>query len=95
MLGKGDAPPWQVKLCSVTLVLYLIDRAYNTDIPNLTQIAYADMICIVSFLLLYSVEYTGRTNNNAEFSLNDVCFCFGNKNLKLATVSELEMLAVV
>ena len=53
----------------------------------------AGMICIVFFSLLHAGEYTGTTNNNAAFTLDDVYLYFYERKLSLAIATDNELRA--
>ena len=72
---KEDPPPNRVRPAPITLVTFLLDLARNSSRPS--DQAIADMICIAFFFLLRPGEYTGTTNDDAAFCLNDVCLHLG------------------
>ena len=90
---KGDAPPKRVKPCPITIVIWLLNRAYDSDISNHSDMSMADMICIAFFFLLRPGEYTGITTDDAAFSLNDVYLYLGKRKLPLATATDAELKA--
>ena len=90
---KGDAPPRRVKPCPVTIVLWLLDRAYKSTTPIVADMTMADMICIAFFFLLRPGEYTGTTTDDAAFTLNDVYLYSGRRKLSLADASDVELRA--
>ena len=70
--GKNDPPPKRVKPCSVTVVLWLLNQAYNYLIPMGSDMSMVDIMCIAIFFLLRPSEYTGTTNDDAAFTLDNV-----------------------
>ena len=91
---KNDSPPKRVKPCSLTVVLWLLNRAYNSLIPLESDMSMADIICIAFFFLLCPGEYSGTTDNDADFSFNDVYLYLGKRKLSLATATDTELRAV-
>ena len=90
---KGDAPPRRVKPCPITIVMWLLRRAYESTIPIVADMTMADMICVAFFFLLRPGEYTGTTSDDAAFTLNDVYLYLGKRKLSLATASDTELRA--
>ena len=91
MLEKGDAPPRRVKLCPVTIVMWLLDRAYDSDIAIDLDKELADMICIAFFILPCPGKYTGFTSNDNNISLNDIYLYLGKRKLPFATTKDAEL----
>ena len=89
--SKNDPPPKRVKPCPVTIVLWLLERAYNSVIPLESDMSMADMVCIAFFFLLRPGEYTGITTDNQAFTLNDVYLYLGKRKLSLATAIDSEL----
>ena len=90
---KGDAPPKRVKPCPITIVIWLLNCAYDADMSNNSDMSMADMICIAFFFLLRPSKYTGITTDDAAFSLNDVYLYLGKRKLPLATTTDAELKA--
>ena len=59
--SKNDPPPKRVKPCPVTVVLWLLERAYKSVIPSESDMSLADIICIAFFFLLHPGKYSGST----------------------------------
>ena len=53
----------------------------------------ADIICIAFFFLLRPGVYTGTTNNDATFTLDNVYLYLGKRKLFLATAIDTELRA--
>jgi hypothetical protein len=79
-----DAPPTRVKPVPVTIILYILARAFNQARVE-GNMAIADMIAIAFFFLLRPGEYTGTTSDDAPFRLRDIQFYRGSQLVSAAT----------
>ena len=52
--------------------MFLLNLAYNMGYQSPSATAYANMICIAFYFLLWPGEYTGTTDDDAAFSLDYV-----------------------
>ena len=67
--SRQDPPPHRVKPIPVGVITYIATHSHRAD-PK-TQ-AVADMIIIAFFFLLRPGEYTGATNDDTPFRIQDV-----------------------
>ena len=91
--NKTDPPPRRVRPAPITLVLHILDSTFGGGhAPTAAESAIADMICIAFFYLLRPGEYTGTTNDDAAFTLDDVRLNLGARHLdiKTAPLAEIE-----
>ena len=90
--SKLDDPPKRVRPAPVTLVLHILHMAYAHGAPSPAECAIADMACLAFFYLLRPGEYTGTTNDDAAFTLNDIHLYIGTRRLALDTspIADLE-----
>jgi len=77
---KDDSPPSRVEPVPITIILYILHRAYGSKRVADSQ-AVADVITIAFFFLLRPGEYTGTTTDDAAFSLADVTLFLQDKEL--------------
>ena len=81
--AKDDAPPKRVKPLPITLVRFLLNQAYSSNLPmSFKSRALADTICIAFFYLLRPTEYSGDPKQ--AFSLGDVHLYIGTRRLDIA-----------
>ena len=90
---KAEAPPSRVRPVPITLVTFLLNLAYapSPDLRSPAECAFADMVCIAFFFLLRPGEYTGTTNDDAAFRLDDVSLFLGSRKLDLVTSPDREL----
>jgi hypothetical protein len=86
---KVDRPPRRVKPIPIIIILYILAQAYD-DRRSESDLAVADMIVIAFFFLLRPGEYTGTTNDDAPFRLEDVHLYIGARKLDSNTASLAE-----
>ena len=67
----------------MTLITHLLNCAHSPS-GTAGEQAFADMTCLGFCFLLRPGEHTGTTNDNAAFTLGDVSFSIGTKQLSLA-----------
>ena len=92
--SKADPPPRRVRPAPVTLVNYVLHAAYASDrTSSPAEQAIADMVCLAFFYLLRPGEYTGTTNDDAAFALDDTRLYLGPRRLNLASASIAEIQA--
>ena len=93
--GKQDPPPARVKPLPVTIVLFLVNLAYqpqgNPNLPREQSRAYADMICLAFYYLLRPSEYSHPDASASVFTLDDVHCYIGQRKLDIATASYAEL----
>ena len=83
---RQDLPPTRVKPLPITIVLFLLQRAYGRDRYE-DRMAIADMICVAFFFLLRPGEYTGTTTDNAAFQLADIALYVNDRQLDIMTAA--------
>ena len=84
--SKEDPPPRRVRPAPITLVTHILRSAFDRPSSPAEQ-AIADMICIAFYFLLRPGEYTGTTNDDAAFTLDDVRLFSGTRRLCLQNSS--------
>jgi hypothetical protein len=87
---KVDLPPRRVKPIPIIIILYILAQAYD-DHRSESDLAVTDMIVIACFFLLRPCEYTGTTNDDAPFRLEDVHLYIGGRKLNSHTASLAEL----
>lgn len=88
---KKDPPPSRVRPAPITLVTFLLDVAHTTPATSPINLAVADIVCLAFFFLLRPGEYTGTTNDDAAFRLEDVRLHLGQRRLDLTLASDVEI----
>lgn len=91
--ARTDAPPKRVKPLPITIVLSILAEAFNGVSTSNTRRTIANMVCIAFYFCLRPGEYTGTTNDDAPFLLQDVGFYIGPRKLDNATAFDWEILA--
>jgi hypothetical protein len=87
---REDSPPKRVKPIPIVIIIYILEQAYGIMRNEDTQ-AIADMITIIFFFLLRPGEYTGTTNDDTPFRLQDVKLYIGHRRLDTMLCSEAEV----
>jgi len=88
---KLDAPPARVKPIPITIIIYILQVAYNSPTSDEARAAVADMICIAFYYLLRPGEYTGTTSDDGAFNIEDVTLHLGDRRLNLLTCKDFEI----
>ena len=90
---RSEPPPSRVRPVPITFVTFLLNLAYSPlpDLRSTAECAFADMICIAFYFLLRPGEYTGTTNDDAAFRLEDVTLYLGSRRLNLVSALDREL----
>jgi hypothetical protein len=87
---REDSPPKRVKPIPIVIIIYILVQEYGITRHEDTQVI-ADMINIAFFFLLRPGEYTGTTNDDTLFRLQDVYLYIGSRGLDTMLCSEAEV----
>lgn len=90
---KSEPPPLRVRPVPITVVTFILNLAYSPVASRRApaECALADMICAAFFFLLRPGEYTGTTNDDAAFHLENVSLFLGSRKLGLSTAPTREL----
>ena len=78
---REDKPPKRAKPLPITVVQAALAAAFGGDQADAREQALANMVCIAFYYCLRPGEYTGTTDDDAIFSLDDVTFFWDTKRL--------------
>jgi hypothetical protein len=86
--GRLDPPPNRVKPISISLIRHIANASATGDAHDQ---AVADMIILAFFFLLRPGEYTGTTNDDTPFRLQDIQLFVNLLPLNLTTCAVAEL----
>ena len=87
---KTDKPTTRVKPVPITLIIFILQQAYN-DTRRSDQCLLANIICVAFFFLLRPGEYTGTTRDDRPFHLEDVALFLHQRRLQFWTAPRHEI----